>query len=56
MIIVQAKQSWLYKIGMKLIQASSHSQNVKQYSVYNPEDYPRLVHPDWSTPGASGIG
>jgi endoribonuclease Dicer len=43
MIIVQAKQSWLYKIGMKLIQASSHSQNVKQYSVYNPEDYPRKI-------------
>ena len=33
----------LYKIEMKLVQESSYTKNVKQYSVYKPEAYPRKL-------------
>jgi hypothetical protein len=33
----------LYKIEMKVVQESSYTKIVKQYSVYNPEAYPRKL-------------
>ena len=33
----------LYKIEMKLVQESSYTKIVKQYSIYNPELYPRKL-------------
>ena len=39
----QAGSRPLYKIEMKLVQESSYTKIVKQYSVYNPEAYPRKL-------------
>ena len=39
----QAGSRPLYKIEMQLVQESCYTKNVKQYSVYNPEAYPRKL-------------
>ena len=39
----QAGSRPLYKIDLKLVQESSYTKIVKQYSVYNPEAYPRKL-------------
>ena len=34
---------WLYKINLKLVEASNYTQNVKQYSIYEPQKFPRKL-------------